>query len=183
MFFNGEVKRRVPLGDGEIEQDLRDPLSLKRDAQATSLINGYLLEAKVLVIKAQKRLIDARDREVEIPLSSCWEIQSQVTLGLEELDVMSTQVNDRPVDPWNDHKVPELAIYSIKLDPQGPWTFIKPQSWDRRLQATHAKTLNPSHVATQLLGYFSWQLEQDRHALPIDAEVEPSPGRQIRLTE
>ena len=71
MFFNGEVKRRVPLGDGEIEQDLRDPLSLKRDAQATSLINGYLLEAKVLVIKAQKRLIDARDREVEIPLSSC----------------------------------------------------------------------------------------------------------------
>ena len=71
MFFNGEVKIGVSLINGETEQDLRDPLPLKLDAQATSLINGHLPEAKVLVIKAQKRLANARDLKVEVPLSSC----------------------------------------------------------------------------------------------------------------
>jgi hypothetical protein len=71
VFFNGEVKIGVSLINGKTEQDLRDPLPLKLDAQATSLINGHLPKAKVLVIKAQKRLANARDLKVEVPLSSC----------------------------------------------------------------------------------------------------------------
>ena len=85
-----------------------NPLSWKLNTQESTQWDGFLIETKILIRKAEEFWVTGWNRKMENQISGFLKEQIEITLIAQEFDGEPKEIDDRSWNQRDDYQIPKL---------------------------------------------------------------------------